>query len=545
MGPDMVRMLRTLQFVKTEQLTQLAWRSLRPRPAPATPPSRIDVRLDAWPRTARASRATHSAVLDGEFEFWGAKRRLDLTRAWSATDLGLSWQYPVHYFDAAPGLARTDPVRLCGWIDQWIAAHPAAEGVAWEAYPASLRIVNWFEALAILGPQAPQTWRARVLHSLWRQADWLAKNVEWHRLGTHLFKNGKALAIAGRVFTDSAATGWRRASDEILTRVLAQQLWPDGGLGEPSLTYHNLALEDVLDLLALRDWEQAPWAGLARENALRMLRFACAVQTPQAEAPLRGDCGEESVPSTAALAGYAARLGLPAPEPGRGVQLFAGTGVAVYRDARQYLVAAAGSLGLPHLPGHSHCDALSFEWWVEDRPIVVDTGTISYEPGAARFATRSTAAHNTLQVDGEEHHEIWGEWRVARRSHGSVSLDVHGAVVAELVPWFDRRLRITRRFECSPAGIRIDDAVTGPGQHTLTSRVHLHPDCTIERNEDTVVVRHGPATAVLVMPVGFRILEPAVSGSVHCERPGVARANTVLELESTGMLPWAAGIRLE
>lgn len=545
MSPDIACALRTLQFMKSEQLTRRAWHSVRPRPAPGTPPSRIEARLEAWPRTPRAARATHAAVLDGEFEFWGETRRLDLTRAWSAAPLGLSWHYPVHYFDAAPGLARADPARVCGWIDQWIAAHPAPEGVAWEAYPTSLRIVNWFEAIAILGPQAPDAWRTRTLHSLWRQTDWLAKNVERHRLGTHLLKNGKALAVAGRIFTDGAATAWRAASDAIVTRALSDQLWPDGGLGEPSLTYHNLALEDVLDLLALRDWEAAPWAELARDNAVRMLQVARAVQTPHAMAPLRGDCGEESVPSTAALGEYAVRLGLPVPEPGRGLQLFAGTGIAVYRDARQYLLAVAGSPGLPHLLGHSHCDSLSFEWWVEDRPIVVDTGTISYEAGAARFATRSTAAHNTLQIDGEEHHEIWGQWRVARRSHGTVRHDGPGAVVAELVPWFDRRLRITRRFDCSPAGIRIGDVVNGPGQHTLTSRVHLHPDCTVERNGDAVMVRHGPATAVIGMPVGFRILESAVSGSVHCEQPGVARANTVLELETTGMLPWEAAIRLE
>jgi hypothetical protein len=75
--------------------------------------------------------------------------------------------------------------------------------------------------------------------------------------------------------------------------------------------------------------------------------------------------------------------------------------------------------------------------------------------------------------------------------------------------------------------------------------LHLHPDCVIERDGDAVRVQHGSAMAVIHMPVGFRILRPEASGSVHCERPGVARANAVLELESTGMLPWESQIRLE
>ena len=545
MSPDLVRVLHTVRHLDREQVARRALRRLRVRPGLGTAPDRVEYLADVWPRVARARRPTSAAVLDGVFEFWGQRRQLDLQHAWSAGDLPLSWNYPVQYFDAAPALAAADPTRICEWIDRWIAAHPAPEGAAWEAYPIALRVVNWLDAVAILGPDALADWRARVFQSLWQQCDWLAKNLERHLLGTHLLKDAKALAIAGRVFADPAAHAWRTTGDAILVRELARQVWPDGGLGEPSLPYHNMVLEDVLDLLALRGWEQAPWADAARDTAMRMLRFARAVQTPQGTAPLLGDCGEEAVPPAPALGEYAVRLGFAVPEPGRGVQHFEASGIAVYRDARHYLLADVGGAGMPYLPGHGHCDSLSFEWWVQDQPIIVDTGTITYERGPARLATRSTAAHNTLQIDAQELHEIWAAFRVARRSQVSACLDFQGSIVAELVPWFDGRLRITRRFECSAAGVRIHDVVTGPGQHTLTSRLHLHPDCVIERHGDAVAVRHGPATAVIHMPVGFRILGPEVSGSVHCERPGVARPNAVLELESTGMLPWESEIRLE
>lgn len=545
MSPDILRSLRTIRHLEREQVAQRALRRLRPPPTPGAAPGGLEWDAAAWPRAPRAPRPANPAILEGAFEFWGAPRGLDLRRAWAAPDLGLSWNYPVHYFDAAPGLVPAHAARVQEWFDLWIAAHPPAQRPAWDAYPTALRIVNWLEVLTRLGAAAPDAWTQRVLQSLWVQADWLAKNLERHLLGTHLLKNAKALAIAGRVLTDPAAAAWRAQADAILLRELPRQVWPDGGLGEPSLPYHNMALEDMLDLLALRDWEAASWAALAHDTALRMLRFARAVQTPEGDAPLLGDSGEESVPGSVALAEYAGRLGLPVPEPGGGVQHFADSGIAVYRDARQYLLADVGGTGVSHLPGHGHCDSLSFEWWAGGRPIVVDTGTITYERGPARFATRCTAAHNTLQIDGQEQHEIWAAFRVARRSPVSSRLDSQRDVIAELVPWFDRRLRVARRFECSTSGVRIHDTVTGPGQHTLTSRLHLHPDCRIERDGDEVVVRNGPATAVIHMPVGFRILGPEASGSVHCERPGAARANPVLELETTGMLPWESAIRLK
>src|SRR5262249_24559610 len=143
-------------------------------------------------------------------------------------------------------------------------------------------------------------------------------------------------------------------------------------------------------------------ATLLRELATRMTAFAVAVQTPRGTAPLLGEGGAETVPSTRELAAYARRLGLTVPPdepaPAKTIELFEPSGIGVYRAARHWLLADVSGVGPPYLPGHGHCDSLHFEWWVKGVPIVVDTGTCSYERGPARHTTRATAAHNTLEI---------------------------------------------------------------------------------------------------------------------------------------------------
>lgn len=63
--------------------------------------------------------------------------------------------------------------------------------------------------------------------------------------------------------------------------------------------------------------------------------------------------------------------------------------------------------------GHAHCDLLSFELSIAGEPTIVNSGTYAYQ-SELRPYFRSTAAHNTATVDGDEQMECWAEHRVAR-----------------------------------------------------------------------------------------------------------------------------------
>ena len=72
-------------------------------------------------------------------------------------------------------------------------------------------------------------------------------------------------------------------------------------------------------------------------------------------------------------------------------------------------MASAYSEGLHSIPagplptGHGHNDALSFELWLAGQPVFIDSGTFCYTSDMeARNLSRSTAAHNTVEIDGRE-----------------------------------------------------------------------------------------------------------------------------------------------
>src|SRR5690606_38857552 len=82
-----------------------------------------------------------------------------------------------------------------------------------------------------------------------------------------------------------------------------------------------------------------------------------------------------------------------------------------------------GEVGPTYQPGHAHADTLSFELYIHNRPVIVDTGTSTYEVNEIRFYERSTAAHNTVSLNGENSSEVWGGHRVGKRAITKITED--------------------------------------------------------------------------------------------------------------------------
>ena len=87
------------------------------------------------------------------------------------------------------------------------------------------------------------------LKSLYEQALWLEKNIEYHLLANHYFKNGKALIFAGMYIAGQDAERWLKKGRQIIASELEEQILPDGGHFERSPMYHAMILEDCLDIL--------------------------------------------------------------------------------------------------------------------------------------------------------------------------------------------------------------------------------------------------------------------------------------------------------
>src|SRR5690606_33541669 len=97
-------------------------------------------------------------------------------------------------------------------------------------------------------------------------------------------------------------------------------------------------------------------------------------------------------------------------------ELLGASGYARVLEGELALFVDVAAVGPDHLPGHAHADTLSMELSLFGQRVLVNSGTPLYAAGSERLRIRSTEAHNTLVVAGENSSEVWDSFRVARRA---------------------------------------------------------------------------------------------------------------------------------
>ncbi|MEZ4662518.1 MAG: heparinase II/III-family protein [Caldilineaceae bacterium] len=208
-----------------------------------------------------------------------------------------------------------------------------------------------------------------------------------------------------------------------------------------------------------------------------------------------------------------------------------------------YLLFDAGDLGPLHCPGHGHADALSFELWAGQQVLIIDPGTYQYPGGPWRDYFRSTAAHSTATVDGQNQSVFTGPFRVADMARArltSVALD-EGAL--EVSGEHDGYTRLAdpvvhqRRVRMHGAEhITITDSFTGADEHDLALHFHLAP-CTVEQRD--------VSSAQAIYPDGIRVdvnISSAAKGALTIEEGWLSR--TWYEKESTPILSFRVRAKL-
>ena len=518
---------RTVRHLKLGQITgRIAFRLHRPRADVRPPPPRADV-SGRWVAPAQRGQSLHAPAT---FDLLGERQALDEV-GWNGAGVARLWRYHQHYFDDLGALGAEERTALhAALIERWIAENPPGRGAGWEPYPLSLRVVRWIQWL-IAGHAAPPA----MVESLAVQARWLARRLETHLLGNHLFANAKALVFAGLFFAGNEAVAWRRIGQEILLRQLPEQILADGGQFERSPMYHALALEDVLDLIdaidafATGDAEVEPLRDALADRVSAMLRWLGAMTHPDGTLGRFNDCADGIAPGNAELFRFAGELGFAAAADNgeRGVVALAESGyVRVERDGATALLDVA-PIGPDYLPGHAHADTLSFELSLGGRKVVVNGGTSRYGEGADRQHERATAAHSTVEVEGRSSSEVWAGFRVGRRARTETPHIAHGAAGAVSVSCaHDGYAHLAghpihrRRWSFDDATLTVDDTVSNPASYAL-ARFHLAPGLTLQASGPRRwLVEEGDATLAVV---------DVVAGDAHVEPSGHAPRFGVVE----------------
>lgn len=325
-------------------------------------------------------------------------------------------------------------------VHAWIATHHEKAGEAWDPYTISVRVPKWLEYDDPI-----------VQRSVHDQLAYLAKNIEHDIGGNHVIKNLRALILGGMDMRNQ------------LRREVKEQILPDGGHFERTPTYHVEVLNDLRDISAVID---EPWL---RDAIERMQHFLDAITLPDGTLPLLKDTVLTEPRAT---------------DNGQRTTLFKDTGFAIVRTRDAYTIADFGPPGPDYLLAHAHADALSFELAIDGRRTIVDSGVFEYEAGEWRDYFRSTRAHNTVEVAGENQSEVWSSFRVARRARVKLVRFEETADAITLVAEHDGYARLhpavihRRTFAWPREGplLIVTDELLGRGTTTAVSRLHLHPD---------------------------------------------------------------------
>ena len=472
---------------------------------------------------------------------------------WAGKDMPKLWRYNLHYFDYLCDTARPQEAkgRL---ISDWIAKNPMGAGDGWEPYTVSLRVVNWIKFFLGRDKAPQESW----LLSLFTQAAWLERNLEHHILANHYLKNAVALFFAGIYFEGHDADRWLTKGWTMLREEAAEQFLPDGGHYERSPMYHSICAVDYLDVINLIDSSRVPidagGRAAIRDTVAAALIFLHALCLPDRNVPLFNDSAFGIAPSPSQIFGYAKQvMGYEIPAEAGGVEIHeqADSGYYVCGNGVDAIVIDCGPVGPDYQPGHAHCDTLSYELVIDGRRVIVDSGVHDYEASPERAYARSTRAHNTVVVDGEEQSEIWGVFRVGCRAkplRASIHKPVDGTVIFKGAHDGYRRLPgkpiHSRKISYDGQGSWvIEDRLEGRGRHRMDSYVHIHPDFHVTRTGAgmDIIAPGGEAVA---------IIEPLSDADARLEQGwyfpefGLKHTNDVIVFSRSQDAPFDVGYRI-
>lgn len=432
---------------------------------------------------------------------------------WASKDMPKLWRYNLHYFDYLRDADRAHEVKV-HLISDWIAKNPPGTGDGWEPYTVSLRIVNWIKFFLTHDKILQESW----LQSLYTQAAWLERNLEHHILANHYLKNAVAMFFAGMYFEEGDADRWLKKGWAMLCGEAKEQFLPDGGHYERSPMYHSICLVDYLDVLNLVQNSRTPFQGEETAWLQRIvavgLNFLHRMSLPDLDIPLFNDSAFGIAPRPSRIFSYAKRvMGHETSAAAGGLALYeaSGSGYYVCRNGEDMIVIDCGAVGPDYQPGHAHCDTLSYELAINGRRVIVDSGVYDYEPSPERAYARSTRAHNTVVIDGEEQSEIWGIFRMARRARPlrtSFRRSEDGMVTFEGA--HDGYARLTgkpihsRKISYDGQGSWvIEDLLEGRGRHRMESYVHIHPDFHVAPMGACIeIIAHSGHTIAIIEPLG-------------------------------------------
>lgn len=339
---------------------------------------------------------------------------------WEDNQFGLLWAFNLNYFDFLNqiNIEKDEGLAL---IKDFIFNYDD-NSVAKHSYTISLRGINWIKFVSIHNIQDIQ-----INSHLFNQYQLLVRRPEYPLMGNHLLENGLSLLFGAVYFNNKYLM---KKSKSILLKELEEQILEDGAHFELSTMYHIILLNRLLDCINLLSNNSSPEYSdleiLLREKASLMVSWMNNMTLSNGILSDFNDSTSGVAPSVNDIMNYAKTLEIcPVKELRLG-----SSGYRFYRKNTTEFIFDVGNIGPDYQPAHAHSDTFNFEWYISSKPIIVDTGTSTYENNEIRRFERSTRAHNTIEVDGGEQSEIWHSFRVGRRAKTKIIMESENHLIA-------------------------------------------------------------------------------------------------------------------
>ena len=431
---------------------------------------------------------------------------------------------------------------LAQWQD-WQHSNPYPLGINWaSSLEVAFRSLSWLWVWHLIrgAKDLPESFAENLLRAVRMHGRYIERYLStYFSPNTHLLGEGFALFFLGTLLPAiPEASRWQHRGWKIVCDAAKQQVRPDGVYFEQAFYYHVYALDFFLHAraLAIRNKIEVPSEyDITVRKMLGVVQALAQAGAPQSFGdddggrlfdPARNQNEHLSDPLAVGRVLYtdahltaaplteeslwlfgeqaASQLSPPTPKAEIHSTAFESGGVYVLADAAEsaLMTLDAGPQGTGH-SGHGHADALSLQFSLAGRPVLVDPGAYVYMgegDGRARF--RGTAAHNTLQVDGRDQADPAGPfaWDAIPtvRCERWVSAERFDFWEASHNGYARLPDPVTHRrfvFHAQGGGWLIRDIATGKAVHDLAVNWHFAPSIKLSLSDGGFIARGDGSTA--------------------------------------------------
>jgi hypothetical protein len=470
---NFLRYYETIRHLRPEQLFFFLVKPLRRRIAlyhysvkNISIPKRAELKLHSF-------LAPETSLSGNKFTFLNREKNFEDGKInWNFLEYGLLWNYHLNYFDflLQENLSVSSGLNLM----RVFIANATTDSASHDPYPISLRGINWIKFLVKNNIDD-----SKINESLFRQYTKLSHETERHLGANHLLENGFSLLFAAYYFQDKT---FLKCAENILRRELNEQILEDGAHFELSTMYHRIILHRILDCINLvqnNKTENNTLQKLLSGKASAMLSWIKNMTFTNGVMPDFNDSTSAGASHTELYA-YAQQLGVNI-----NLHSLSMSGYRKFSFPKYELILDAGNITPSYNPGHTHADTFNFCLNINERPVIVDCGTSTYENNSKRKYERSTEAHNTISVNGLNQSDVWASFRIGRRAKIIDTSSTQNSFIATMKGFTLTGIIHKRQWEFAENKIFIIDSIAE--QHPCRAFLHFHPEINIKQSGHSIL----------------------------------------------------------